>query len=116
MSKGWIAAWAVIVGITAASCNAAPADAAPGVGCEHRGGDHIARHGGKAEDDAYHRLHHERVTCDGPGEESGDRYPQERHDGKDEHHDGKHHDDDPGDGTPLYRDHEGYHCYMLRCG
>lgn len=49
--------------VAAAACNASPpSEAAPL--CEHRGGLHIPRHGGKLEDDRYHISRGEPVTCD----------------------------------------------------
>jgi hypothetical protein len=81
--------------------------------------EHIERHGGKVEDDAYHRLHHERVTCDGKDEPHGDFAPYERHEPElhaNEHHDDKDkkHDDDVP--LPGHRDKPGYGCYLTRCG
>jgi hypothetical protein len=32
--------------------------------CKHRGYAHIDHHGGKAEDDRFHLMHHELPTCD----------------------------------------------------
>lgn len=42
--------------VLAPSANAGPL-------CEHRGGAHIERHGGKLEDDRFHLANGERVTC-----------------------------------------------------
>lgn len=74
------------------------ASAAPGIGCEHREAGHVSRHGGQLEDDRFHRVRGERVTC------SAEK-PQERH-GDDTRHD-EHH----GDGCigRCNRDHSLWH-------
>lgn len=120
VTKGWLGAMALAIGFAAVSCNAGPAAHADTLTCEHRGLAHIDKHGGKTEDDAWHRLHHQRLTCagdDDKGDKPGDTQPFENHD---ELHHG--HDDDDKDSkhddTPLpgHRDKPGYGCFMLRCG
>lgn len=69
----------------------APADSDASVDCEHRGMEHIQRHGGKLEDDRFHIAHGERVTCDGADgarDHRGDDHPEERREpaGHDDHH------------------------------
>jgi hypothetical protein len=102
----------VIIGILAVSCNA-PAEASAAPLCEHRGGAHIERHGGKAEDDRWHRAHGERVTCD-KDKGNEDKAPTEVHEKVDAPRDRK--DDDKDDRTIPRRDHHGFHCTWRGCG
>lgn len=68
---------ALVVAVSLLILPAPDADAVPGL-CEHRGMDHIDRHGGKLADDAWHRDHHEQVTCDADGKDHrGDDHPEE---------------------------------------
>lgn len=70
--------------------------------CKHRGYAHIDHHGGKLEDDRYHLMHHEKVSCDGDKHEGkADEDAEEgvhdaEHDAKHaEPHEEKHHSDEP---------------------
>ena len=47
------------------------------VGCAHRGGAHVARHGGRLEDDRFHLLRGELVTCGGDEKNDDHDYPDE---------------------------------------
>jgi hypothetical protein len=78
-----------------------PHHAHAGVLCEHRGGAHIERHGGKLEDDRFHISRGERVTCDGDTDRR-DREPAERH--------------AEAAVVPGHRDHPGFHCKRFHCG
>ncbi|WP_419719737.1 DUF7199 family protein [Mycobacterium avium] len=94
--------------IVAAGAVVVPAPAAvakPLIGCEHRGFDHIKRHGGKLADDYYHRSHQERVTCDPDEHDKG--IADKADDQEREHDDGPH--------IP-HRDHPGFGCRWLHCG
>jgi hypothetical protein len=92
---------ALAIGAAALFGLPAPDSAAiPGT-CEHRGGDHIGRHGGKLEDDRFHLSRGERVTCDGDTDHK-DSQPGERH--------------EKSAPVPGHRDHPGFHCHHLRCG
>ena len=81
---------------------------ASGAVCVRRGWDHIRRHGGRIEDDRWHLMRGEPVTCDQPRgphdtEDTADREPhheRERHEREHElrehhhrhhHHEGTHH-------------------------
>lgn len=91
--------------------------------CDHRGFDHIKRHGGKLADDYYHIGHHEPVTCDDQddGKTPSDDDPnEERHhqiDPKDDPLVPKDEDKHKGKGTDIPRnDTPGFGCHLTRCG
>ena len=46
-------------------------------GCAHRGGAHVARHGGQLEDDRFHLLRGELVTCSGDEKNDNQDWPDE---------------------------------------
>jgi len=95
------------------------------VTCDHRGFDHIQRHGGKLADDYYHISKHEPTTCDtdtNDGHTPADDDPNEE----------KHHQIDPkddplvdhgndkshkGKGSDIpHNDTPGIGCHWTRCG
>lgn len=120
MNRAVIAAVCLSAGLSAGLATPVAHADDLGLTCEHRGLDHIQRHGGKTEDDLYHRLHGEQVTCDGKDEPRGDYDPYEKHDPKlhadlpDEHDNDKDNKHDAP--LPGHRDKPGYGCFMLRCG
>lgn len=61
VAKGlFVAVGSAVVGL---SSPVGSAHAEPGVLCDHRGMEHVKRHGGQLADDAYHRSRSENVTC-----------------------------------------------------
>lgn len=80
------------------------------VDCKHRGYAHIDHHGGKLEDDRYHLMHHEKVSCEGDKHEGkADEDAKEgEHDAERLEHDGKRlepHEHHRKDHDPMTHEH-----------
>jgi hypothetical protein len=121
VTKAWYATWLVILVVLVALCNAPASDAA--VTCDHRGYEHIQRHGGKLADDYWHISRHEPTTCDdrNDGRTPADDDPrEEKHHAIDPKDDPlKSHDDKRKDnkGIDIPRnDTPGIGCHLTRCG
>lgn len=58
-----VAMWLIVLVAAGAAFNQI-SSAQASIDCKHRGYAHIDHHGGKLEDDRYHLMHHEKVSCD----------------------------------------------------
>jgi hypothetical protein len=94
VALGAFAALAVF-GLPAPDASAVP------LSCEHRGMNHAKEHGGQIEDDRFHLLRGERVSCGGDSDHK-DGSPSEHH--------------DAARVVPGHRDRGGFHCFRMHCG
>lgn len=120
VTKAWVIFFLSMLALIAVSCNAPDASAQPA--CAHRGAEHAAQHHQTRDEDSHwHERHGDLPTCNLDKKDDVDDRDHERDDSrwfshyKDDKTKSDDHEDD-GDGTPLYRDHEGYHCYHFHCG